>query len=238
LKLAEDKWPMKKKNHHPFFISPAATEKRGWHVPPQQPSLDHLHQPLSASTRAHAPQAISNPLTATRAQLQKPNPPPDLLVSPSTSISQQHLFALQQLNQRTSFYSTESINHSTFFTNPLKSFEMAPKAADKKPASKAPATASKAPEKKDAGKKTAASGDKKKRSKSRKETYSSYIYKGESQSEFNRAPSRVATKRVKLTRISSPQAGPPRHWYLQPRHVHPELFRQRYVSLPCLVCLS
>jgi hypothetical protein len=58
---------------------------------------------------------------------------------------------------------------------------MAPKAADKKPAaSKAPATASKAPEKKDAGKKTAASGEKKKRSKTRKETYSSYIYKGES----------------------------------------------------------
>lgn len=57
---------------------------------------------------------------------------------------------------------------------------MAPKAADKKPASKAPATASKAPEKKDAGKKTAATGDKKKRTKARKETYSSYIYKGES----------------------------------------------------------
>ena len=56
---------------------------------------------------------------------------------------------------------------------------MAPNAADKKPvASKAP-TASKAPEKKDAGKKTAASGDKKKRSKTRKETYSTYIYKGE-----------------------------------------------------------
>jgi histone H2B len=55
---------------------------------------------------------------------------------------------------------------------------MPPKAADKKPASKAPATASKAPEKKDAGKKTAASGDKKKRTKTRKETYSSYIYKG------------------------------------------------------------
>ncbi|KAM3427226.1 hypothetical protein NHJ13734_009058 [Beauveria thailandica] len=53
---------------------------------------------------------------------------------------------------------------------------MPPKAADKKPASKAPATASKAPEKKDAGKKTAASGDKK-RTKTRKETYSSYIYK-------------------------------------------------------------
>merc|ERR1712025_996849 len=49
--------------------------------------------------------------------------------------------------------------------------------ADKKPASKAPATASKAPEKKDAGKKTAASGDKKKRTKTRKETFSSYIYK-------------------------------------------------------------
>ncbi|RYO86684.1 hypothetical protein DL766_005830 [Monosporascus sp. MC13-8B] len=57
---------------------------------------------------------------------------------------------------------------------------MPPKAADKKPASKAPATASKAPEKKDAGKKTAATGDKKKRTKARKETYSSYIYKGKS----------------------------------------------------------
>lgn len=54
---------------------------------------------------------------------------------------------------------------------------MPPKAADKKPAAKAP-VASKAPEKKDAGKKTAASGEKKKRSKTRKETYSSYIYKG------------------------------------------------------------
>ncbi|GAB7337385.1 hypothetical protein MBLNU457_g2732t1 [Dothideomycetes sp. NU457] len=45
--------------------------------------------------------------------------------------------------------------------------------AGKAPAGKAPAT-----EKKEAGKKTAAtSGDKKKRTKSRKETYSSYIYK-------------------------------------------------------------
>ncbi len=55
---------------------------------------------------------------------------------------------------------------------------MPPKAAEKKPtAGKAPA--GKAPaEKKEAGKKTAAAtGDKKKRSKSRKETYSSYIYK-------------------------------------------------------------
>lgn len=57
---------------------------------------------------------------------------------------------------------------------------MPPKAAaEKKPASKAPA--SKAPaEKKEAGKKTAATGDKKKRTKTRKETYSSYIYKGTS----------------------------------------------------------
>lgn len=54
---------------------------------------------------------------------------------------------------------------------------MAPKTGEKKPASKAPA--GKAPaEKKEAGKKTAVvSGDKKKRSKSRKQTYSSYIYK-------------------------------------------------------------
>lgn len=61
---------------------------------------------------------------------------------------------------------------------------MPPKAADKKPAAKAPSTASKAPEKKDAGKKTAASGEKKKRSKTRKETYSSYIYKGLSTLDF------------------------------------------------------
>ena len=56
---------------------------------------------------------------------------------------------------------------------------MPPKsAADKKPAA-AKAPAQKAPaEKKDAGKKTAATGDKKKRTKTRKETYSSYIYKG------------------------------------------------------------
>jgi len=55
---------------------------------------------------------------------------------------------------------------------------MPPKAAaEKKPASKAPA--SKAPaDKKEAGKKTAATGEKKKRTKTRKETYSSYIYKG------------------------------------------------------------
>ncbi|KAI4798356.1 putative histone h2b [Aureobasidium sp. EXF-8846] len=58
---------------------------------------------------------------------------------------------------------------------------MAPKAAQKTPTTggKAPAPAGKAPaEKKEAGKKTAApSGDKKKRTKTRKETYSSYIYK-------------------------------------------------------------
>ncbi|KAI0190794.1 histone H2B [Xylaria flabelliformis] len=53
---------------------------------------------------------------------------------------------------------------------------MPPKAADKKPAAKAP-VASKAPEKKDAGKKTASTGEKKKRTKTRRETYSSYIYK-------------------------------------------------------------
>ena len=60
---------------------------------------------------------------------------------------------------------------------------MPPKAAEKKPTTGGKAPAGKAPaEKKDAGKKTAtaASGEKKKRGKTRKETYSSYIYKGES----------------------------------------------------------
>ena len=59
---------------------------------------------------------------------------------------------------------------------------MPPKAAEKKPTTGGKAPAGKAPdaEKKEAGKKTATapSGDKKKRGKTRKETYSSYIYKG------------------------------------------------------------
>jgi len=54
-----------------------------------------------------------------------------------------------------------------------------PPKAEKKPTTAGKAPAGKAPaEKKEAGKKTAApSADKKKRSKTRKETYSSYIYK-------------------------------------------------------------
>ncbi|CEJ56794.1 Putative Histone H2B [Penicillium brasilianum] len=55
-----------------------------------------------------------------------------------------------------------------------------PKAAEKKPstAGKAPVGGKAPAEKKEAGKKTAAaSGEKKKRGKTRKETYSSYIYK-------------------------------------------------------------
>jgi histone H2B len=58
---------------------------------------------------------------------------------------------------------------------------MAPKAAQKTPttAGKAPAGGKAPAEKKEAGKKTAApAGEKKKRTKARKETYSSYIYKG------------------------------------------------------------
>ena len=59
---------------------------------------------------------------------------------------------------------------------------MPPKAAEKKPANvggKAPAGKTTTGEKKEAGKKTAApTGDKKKNRKTRKETYSSYIYKG------------------------------------------------------------
>lgn len=58
---------------------------------------------------------------------------------------------------------------------PAKVGGKAPAGAGKAPAGKAPA------EKKEAGKKTAtaATGEKKKRGKTRKETYSSYIYKGE-----------------------------------------------------------
>lgn len=84
---------------------------------------------------------------------------------------------------------------------------MPPKAADKKPAAKAPSTASKAPEKKDAGKKTAASGEKKKRSKTRKETYSSYIYKGLSTLDFFHFSLSAFAFGSNL--VHSPQAGPP-----------------------------
>lgn len=61
---------------------------------------------------------------------------------------------------------------------------MPPKQAAKTPSTGGKAPAGKAPaEKKEAGKKTAApAGDKKKRTKTRKETYSSYIYKGMSSS--------------------------------------------------------
>merc|ERR1712230_80811 len=80
------------------------------------------------------------------------------------------------INNR-SHSSTRFINHIHL---PHLSIEMAPKAASKAPATAGKAPAGKAPatEKKEAGKKTAPStGDKKKRTKTRKETYSSYIYK-------------------------------------------------------------
>lgn len=78
---------------------------------------------------------------------------------------------------------------------------MPPKAAEKKPSTGGKAPAGKAPaEKKEAGKKTAApSGDKKKRNKTRKETYSSYIYKGKIRvliSQFHRVGSLFFTPLV------------------------------------------
>lgn len=65
---------------------------------------------------------------------------------------------------------------------PAKAAEKKPSTGGKAPAGKAPAT-----EKKEAGKKTAAapSGEKKKRGKTRKETYSSYIYKGRFSSTYD-----------------------------------------------------
>lgn len=72
------------------------------------------------------------------------------------------------------------ISHRRFRSQTSDSSEMPPKAAEKKPSTGGKAPAGKTTsEKKEAGKKTAApSGDKKKRNKTRKETYSSYIYKG------------------------------------------------------------
>ena len=111
------------------------------------------------------------------------------------------------------------------------STQMAPKPAST--AGKAPAsTASKAPAKTTEGtkgaKKTAkpaasSSDDKKKRRKTRKETYSSYIYKGESSGWPK------GTLELGSHAAISPQAGPPRHWYLQQGDGHSQLLRQRYL---------
>jgi hypothetical protein len=93
---------------------------------------------------------------------------------------------------------------TTFTSITSNHIKMPPKAAaEKKPAAKAPA--SKAPaEKKEAGKKTAATGDKKKRTKTRKETYSSYIYKGTNS--FRK--SRVFSKHLARPKDRDPASNP------------------------------
>ena len=102
---------------------------------------------------------------------------------------------------------------------------MAPKPAST--AGKAPAsTASKAPAKTTAdkaAKKTKAApvdGEKKKsKRRVRKETYSSYIYKGTC------FELRVSSHTLNSLSLCSAQAGAPRHWYLQQGDGHPQLLR-------------
>lgn len=120
-------------------------------------------------------------------------------------------------------------------------FRMPPKAAEKKPTTGGKAPAGKAPaEKKEAGKKNAApAGDKKKRNKARKETYSSYIYKGiVAPSSLSGHISSFASsspfyltfcilRKFANSSNSSPQASSPRYRYLKPCHVYSELLRQR-----------
>jgi len=175
-------------------------------------------------------QSISRCAGARRVQLQKgPSPSPTAFLSLSNNKLHPRY---RQTNP--SHESHLDLTHTSIHlfspNNFSKTAKMPPKAAaDKKPAaSKAPA--SKAPaEKKDAGKKTAASGDKKKRTKARKETYSSYIYKGE----FLLAHPELWITfwvRICLTHLShSAEASAPRHGNFQPCHVHPQLFRQRHL---------
>jgi hypothetical protein len=141
-------------------------------------AADRPHNPTPhASPKIN--QSISRTSSARRVQLQKGNAPRRLHSSSINHFSPtptHSIPSVAHLRHKSHFLQIAS----RLFT-PAK---MPPKSADKKPASKAPATASKAPEKKDAGKKTAASGDKKKRTKARKETYSSYIYKGKSPCAF------------------------------------------------------
>ena len=95
---------------------------------------------------------------------------------------------LARLFQRIWYLTSYSLHFfDSDFSNFIKSIKiMPPKAAEKKPSTGGKAPAGKAPaEKKEAGKKTAApAGEKKKRNKTRKETYSSYIYKGSIRSLF------------------------------------------------------
>ena len=91
---------------------------------------------------------------------------------------------IQHRNYLAHPHQPHSYHFSKSFSLPVQnSFlaNMPPKAAEKKPSTggKAPVGGKAPAEKKEAGKKTAApTGDKKKRNKTRKETYSSYIYKG------------------------------------------------------------
>jgi hypothetical protein len=107
---------------------------------------------------------------------------------------------------------------------PAKPASTAGKAPASSTASKAPAkTTSETKAKKATKTSTSADGEaKKKRRKTRKETYSSYIYKGT-------RISLESAQHVSEIRLSSPQAGPPRYWYFEQGYGHSELVRQRYL---------
>ena len=108
---------------------------------------------------------------------------------------------------------------------------MAPKPAST--AGKAPAsTASKAPAKATEGAKAAkktskaaapADGEKKKRKKVRKETYSSYIYKGMYKLSLH------SWERFRVITFSSSQASAPWYGYLKQSHGNLEQLRQRHL---------
>ena len=100
---------------------------------------------------------------------------------------------------------------------------MAPKPASTGGKAPASGAASKTPAKTTEGKKAAkktskapADGEKKKRRKTRKETYSSYIYKG-TLTGFNIVG-------YPLIMLPSAEASAPRHRYLQQGNGHPQLF--------------
>lgn len=105
-------------------------------LPRSPPPAAKQARAIEASTRAHAPQAISNPLTPTTRQLQKPNPLPDLLFSPSTSHLQQHLLASHQLTQRTSSYSIDTTN--PHFFQPLHLSKWLPRLLTRSPPPRLP----------------------------------------------------------------------------------------------------
>lgn len=159
---------------HALALQQAAAESHSPRLASQPPTAHRLWQPRPRS--GHLAPAGSQHCRAL--PISSASPAVDDLKPSSIALTLSH----SHLHLTTTVHSQLPLSNSTPKLKMPPKAQKTPTTGGKAPAGKAPA------EKKEAGKKTAApSGDKKKRTKTRKETYSSYIYKGE----FLRASPRV-----------------------------------------------